>query len=1720
MIIKKLILSFLLVSSIAYAKQEGTIKILDPKVTISQGKSNYSLNIQTPTSIGKVNANLSIKYFSQDGNDILGLDTSLDGIPKITRCSSTPYFDNNDKFCLDNESLVKVKDSTNEYLLKENPSTKFTKHDNHWEMFTSDGNKYIFGNTDNSKISISHTEKQYYDNNIIKNKTEESIVQWNITKQTDTNNNVVNYTYTVVNKVPYISLIEYDHNEIKFNYESRLDSADLKHKFKKGLVTTFTSSDNRRKDTMQYPSEYNKQTQRLEKIIVKQNNILSHSYKFNYDYGNKNHLNIQKSRLKEISYCDSLNKCLNPAILNYKEYLDVASNQVIDNDPTRPQQLDLLDNIINNFGVTKTIAYEFLDNNDINKEDNIYNVSSLSIKMPDNGYKILTYNYEDHKYIEEEHNYSKVTIHDNLTDIKTITQYSQEIKSLNKKTVETKQIGNTVLNETTFDYETILEPNSNENRTHLDIKTTKDYDLKGKFLSTTVVDYDYDEFENIKKTTTTITGNGTSYTRIKDIDYLEDKVNWILNKPNLITVTNQLNNEPSLTLVTKFEYFNNTTRNLEHKTIALGTKDELKTSYMYKDNGLIESLTIGERTSSIQYDDFYRIFSKTNAKNQITKYKYDDPTCFNKTTSITNINNLTTTFEYDSLCNIVKQTEANGRITNTKYDATDQKIDLGLDYQNIGFDSYNGLKSIYSITKSTNTGHWNKTYHNIFGEVIRTVKLGFESKKIYKDIIYNDKGLIKAKAKPYFKGDILDIVNYVQYEYDNLNRLTKKILPKEGGEIITINKYDGLKTTITNPNNNIKTIQKDILGNVKKVSENNSIIKYAYDSNMNLIQTDTNNKIITMKYDILNRKTFMKDPSTGEISYIYNKYGNLIKQTNNEGEITITQYDDLGREVSKTQNGNVSTYEYDKAVNGIGMLNYTSNANTNTTYAYDIHGRLYSTTKVIDTKSFYTVYTYNKNNQIINTQYPNNLNIINKYDSATLLKNISIPNPDVWDFDYVSLENNYIKLINEIEGLLQQIIEYEDKAKKYTDEAKKYRNLGNKYREYSDKYKNEATKLLNLAKAFQKQADAANLLADQFRQKARNYLKLYGDKIVRYINTSNNIAYFKNDDCTKKDWKGRCKRRNNIALPSWMTTINGVQQKTINLADTYNRLANEQENIANQLEIKIAEHKVAASKLNGNAADAYKAIKIPIIIMLDGITVVFYIERTVLSLQASAQSYKVASEVYYAKAKKYFQLAKDMIITQDSIVTELEGLKNSYEEQSENYDEELKYRKNDTTKASIYSINNRDAFNRVSTQWFGNGLITTTSFDPTTNRVKRIETKGIRDINYVYDDMNNVKSRTDNYTGQNEVFTYDEYDRLKTWTNNTSELIYNYDIYGNQKNNYYNESMHYNNSNQITSKVNKNNQHYSYTYDDNGNILSDGIKSYTYTSFNKVLTITKDNVVTTFKYDSFNNLVSKSKGTTSTYYVDKEYEVSETLTVEGSHIIVKKEIKHNIYAQNELVVTHTKTTIDNIKEVDITAYIHKDSLGSVDTVTNAKGEVILRNRYTPFGGLLSSSSPTPSRITKETLKGYTSHEQYYDLELINMGGRMYDPTISRFLSIDPLLQDPFNSQNFNRYSYVMNNPLKYIDPSGYSYDDEHSPDEDGFDSSQSDYDAGAASDNQANENHSDGDGNRGSGYNRKGDGDYKAEKEKAIARVDGISVSNFVSGVASIFTGLKNFGDT
>lgn len=64
-------------------------------------------------------------------------------------------------------------------------------------------------------------------------------------------------------------------------------------------------------------------------------------------------------------------------------------------------------------------------------------------------------------------------------------------------------------------------------------------------------------------------------------------------------------------------------------------------------------------------------------------------------------------------------------------------------------------------------------------------------------------------------------------------------------------------------------------------------------------------------------------------------------------------------------------------------------------------------------------------------------------------------------------------------------------------------------------------------------------------------------------------------------------------------------------------------------------------------------------------------------------------------------------------------------------------------------------------------------------------------------------------------------------------------------------------------------------------------------------------------------------------------------------------------------------------------------------------------------------------------RGFTGHEHLDAVNLVNMNGRIYDPVIGRFLSADPFVQYPDFTQSYNRYSYVLNNPLSFTDPSGY-----------------------------------------------------------------------------------------
>jgi RHS repeat-associated protein len=123
----------------------------------------------------------------------------------------------------------------------------------------------------------------------------------------------------------------------------------------------------------------------------------------------------------------------------------------------------------------------------------------------------------------------------------------------------------------------------------------------------------------------------------------------------------------------------------------------------------------------------------------------------------------------------------------------------------------------------------------------------------------------------------------------------------------------------------------------------------------------------------------------------------------------------------------------------------------------------------------------------------------------------------------------------------------------------------------------------------------------------------------------------------------------------------------------------------------------------------------------------------------------------------------------------------------------------------------------------------------------------------------------------------------------------------------------------------------------------------------------------------------------------------------------------------------------NANATEKTRYWLRDHLGSVVGIADEAATLTASYRFDAWG--LKSTTATYLKAGESAEeRGYTGHEGLDELGLglIHMNGRLYDPTIGRFLSADPVISEPESTQGYNRYSYVGNNPLSYMDPSGFS----------------------------------------------------------------------------------------
>ena len=224
-----------------------------------------------------------------------------------------------------------------------------------------------------------------------------------------------------------------------------------------------------------------------------------------------------------------------------------------------------------------------------------------------------------------------------------------------------------------------------------------------------------------------------------------------------------------------------------------------------------------------------------------------------------------------------------------------------------------------------------------------------------------------------------------------------------------------------------------------------------------------------------------------------------------------------------------------------------------------------------------------------------------------------------------------------------------------------------------------------------------------------------------------------------------------------------------------------------------------------------------------------------------------------------------------------------------------------------------------------------------------------------------------------------------------------------------------------------------YTYDLNGNAITRNGSPVSWTSYNYPSSVSANDVSGTetvaFSYGPNRQRWQQNynSGTEVTNYIGGLLEQVASGGITSW--------RHYIYAGNEPVAVYSRTST----LVNAWNYFLSNQEGSITAVTNSSGAIAVNEDFSAFGARRNpttwSGAPTSGDLTTIaglSRQGYTFQTALgQTMGLNHMNGRVQDAITGRFLSPDVNIPDPTNTQDYNRYSYVVNNPLTYLDPTGF-----------------------------------------------------------------------------------------
>jgi RHS repeat-associated protein len=378
---------------------------------------------------------------------------------------------------------------------------------------------------------------------------------------------------------------------------------------------------------------------------------------------------------------------------------------------------------------------------------------------------------------------------------------------------------------------------------------------------------------------------------------------------------------------------------------------------------------------------------------------------------------------------------------------------------------------------------------------------------------------------------------------------------------------------------------------------------------------------------------------------------------------------------------------------------------------------------------------------------------------------------------------------------------------------------------------------------------------------------------------------------------------------------------------------------------------------------------------------------------------------------------------------------------------------------AVWMANTVDAEGHVTAQTAGHGshtMASTASYDANTGNVLDIcaSTNAgpcdgyAADFGYDWDALGRLKDRSDTYQGYTENFCYDGLNRLTNVAMGSSctssgTKTFAYDATGNmtEKSDVCATAgcMAYGGSgagpHALTSITGTYNgvTNPTFTYDDNGNMLTGPNRTASYTSYNMTAKTTEGaSAGAEFVYGPEHQRTKMcvpnctSPTATTWYLYDPATGGISEKVVSGSTTTWR----------DYIVVPGAGLVAVRIKSGSSVTWLYEvpDHLGSAAAVVNVMGMTpsIERDSYDSWGRRRNADGTDNATcsVTSQIPRGYTDQEELDNLCLVNMNARLYDPTLGRFMSADSLVPNPMSSQSYNKYAYIEDSPTNGIDPSG------------------------------------------------------------------------------------------